>query len=138
MKRKLLSIVLALCLTLTLLPTMSVAAGSYADTNGHWAEAAIERWSGYGILQGSEGKFAPDGTLTRAQMATILSRLLNCRRRSLSASPTFPPVSGTPTPSTAARRRGSCRGRTARRTRTRRSPASRRWSCSAALSASRR
>lgn len=77
MKRKLLSIVLALCLTLTLLPTMSVAAGSYADTNGHWAEAAIERWSGYGILQGSEGKFAPDGTLTRAQMATILSRLLN-------------------------------------------------------------
>ena len=29
MKRKLLSIVLALCLTLTLLPTMSVAAGSY-------------------------------------------------------------------------------------------------------------
>ena len=77
MKRKLLSIVLALCLTLTLLPTMSVAAGSYADTNGHWAETAIERWSSYGILQGSEGKFAPDGTLTRAQMATILSRLLN-------------------------------------------------------------
>ena len=77
MKRKLLSIVLALCLTLTLLPTMSVAAGSYADTNGHWAETAIERWSSYGILQGSDGKFAPDGTLTRAQMATILSRLLN-------------------------------------------------------------
>ena len=77
MKRKLLSIVLALCLTLTLLPTMSVAAGSYADTNGHWAETSIERWSSYGILQGSEGKFAPDGTLTRAQMATILSRLLN-------------------------------------------------------------
>ena len=76
MKRKLLSIVLALCLTLTLLPTATFAAGSYADTNGHWAEAAIERWSGYGILQGADGKFSPDGTLTRAQMATILSRLL--------------------------------------------------------------
>ena len=76
MKRKLLSIVLALCLTLTLLPTATLAAGSYADTNGHWAEAAIERWSGYGILQGADGKFSPDGTLTRAQMATILSRLL--------------------------------------------------------------
>lgn len=76
MKRKLLSIVLAFCLTLTLLPTATLAAGSYADTNGHWAEAAIERWSGYGILQGADGKFSPDGTLTRAQMATILSRLL--------------------------------------------------------------
>ncbi len=76
MKRKLLSIVLALCLTLTLLPTATFAAGSYADTNGHWAEAAIERWSGYGILQGADGRFSPDGTLTRAQMATILSRLL--------------------------------------------------------------
>lgn len=76
MKRKLLSIVLALCLTLTLLPTATFAAGSYADTNGHWAEAAIERWSGCGILQGADGRFSPDGTLTRAQMATILSRLL--------------------------------------------------------------
>ena len=59
MKRKLLSIVLALCLTLTLtlLPTMSVAAGSYADTNGHWAESSIERWSAYGIIQGSNGQF---------------------------------------------------------------------------------
>ena len=76
MKRKLLSIVLALCLTLTLLPTMSVAAGSYADTNGHWAESSIERWSAYGIIQGSNGKFDPDGQLTCAQLATILARLL--------------------------------------------------------------
>lgn len=29
------------------------------------------------MLQGSEGKFSPDGTLTRGQMAVILSRLLN-------------------------------------------------------------
>ena len=76
MKRKLLSIVLALCLTLTLLPTMSVAAGSYADTNGHWAESSIERWSVYGIIQGSNGKFDPNGQLTCAQLATILARLL--------------------------------------------------------------
>ena len=78
MKRKLLSIVLALCLTLTLtlLPTMSVAAGSYADTNGHWAESSIERWSAYGIIQGSNGQFDPDGQLTCAQLATILAKLL--------------------------------------------------------------
>lgn len=76
MKRKLLSIVLALCLTLTLLPTMSVAAGSYADTNGHWAESSIERWSGHGIIQGSNGEFGPNGQLTCAQLATILAKLL--------------------------------------------------------------
>ncbi len=76
MKRKLLSIVLALCLTLTLLPTMSVAAGSYADTNGHWAESSIERWSGHGIIQGSNGQFDPNGQLTCAQLATILAKLL--------------------------------------------------------------
>lgn len=44
---------------------------------GHWAQTAILRWSDYGVLQGSEGKFSPDGTLTRGQMAVILSRLLN-------------------------------------------------------------
>lgn len=76
MKRKLLSIVLALCLTLTLLPTMSVAAGSYADTAGHWAESSIERWSAYGIIQGSNGQFDPNGQLTCAQLATILAKLL--------------------------------------------------------------
>ena len=78
MKRKLLSIVLALCLTLTLtlLPTMSVAAGSYADTNGHWAESSIERWSAYGIIQGSNGQFDPNGQLTCAQLATIIAKLL--------------------------------------------------------------
>lgn len=76
MKRKLLSIVLALCLTLTLLPTMSVAAGSYGDTAGHWAESSIERWSAYGIIQGSNGQFDPNGQLTCAQLATILAKLL--------------------------------------------------------------
>lgn len=49
----------------------------YGDTSGHWAESSIERWSDYGIVQGNGGIFAPDGQLTRAQMAVILSRLLN-------------------------------------------------------------
>ena len=55
---------------------MSVAAGSYADTNGHWAESSIERWSAYGIIQGSNGQFDPNGQLTCAQLATILAKLL--------------------------------------------------------------
>lgn len=54
----------------------SAAEPTYGDTAGHWAEASIERWSGYGIIQGSNGKFDPDGQLTCAQLATILARLL--------------------------------------------------------------
>ena len=75
--KKALSIVIAMAMTLSLLTLGAAAKGTYSDTQGTWAEAAIERWSGYGILQGADGKFSPDGTLTRAQMATILSRLLN-------------------------------------------------------------
>ena len=75
---KLLSILLCLVMALTLLPTVALAAGSgYRDTDGHWAETAIDRWSAYGVLEGDSGNFNPDGALTRAQMAAILSRLLN-------------------------------------------------------------
>ena len=75
---KLLSILLCLVMALTLLPTVALAAGSgYQDTDGHWAETAIDRWSAYGVLEGDSGNFNPDGALTRAQMAAILSRLLN-------------------------------------------------------------
>ena len=77
MKRKLLSLILAFAVTASLL---TVSAGAfrpaYGDTAGHWAERSIERWSGHGIVQGSDGLFDPDGHLTCAQLATILARLL--------------------------------------------------------------
>ena len=35
-----------------------MTANAFADTNGHWAESAINKWSGeYGIIQGYD-----DGT----------------------------------------------------------------------------
>ena len=49
---------------------------TYGDTAGHWAENAIDRWSGHGIIQGSNGEFDPNGPLTCAQLATILAKLL--------------------------------------------------------------
>lgn len=49
---------------------------SYDDVDGHWAEDAIERFTGYGIVNGEGTSFNPDGALTRAMMATILSRAL--------------------------------------------------------------
>lgn len=77
MKRKALSLILAFAMVVSLFTVgASAAEPTYGDTAGHWAEASIERWSGYGIIQGSNGKFDPDGQLTCAQLATILARLL--------------------------------------------------------------
>lgn len=71
----------SLFLALALIPGLvsipsSAAGGKFKDTSGHWAEKAIDRWSGYGVVQGSEGMFDPNGQLTRAQIATILSNSL--------------------------------------------------------------
>ena len=74
--KKVLSIVIAMAMTLSLLTLGAAAKGTYSDTQGTWAEAAIERWSGYGMIQGNNGKFDPNGDLTRSQMATMLTRLL--------------------------------------------------------------
>lgn len=77
MKRKALSLILAFAMAVSLFTVgASAAEPTYGDTAGHWAEASIERWSGYGIIQGSNGKFDPDGQLNCAQLATILARLL--------------------------------------------------------------
>ena len=77
MKRKALSLILAFAMAVSLFTVgASAAEPTYGDTAGHWAEASIERWGGYGIIQGSNGKFDPDGQLTCAQLATILARLL--------------------------------------------------------------
>ena len=75
MKRKILSTIVALLLVVALLP-MSILAASYTDTDGHWAEKSIDRWSAAGIVQGTGDAFAPDSDLTCAQLATILAKLL--------------------------------------------------------------
>lgn len=77
MKRKILSLILVFAMTVSLFTVgASAAEPTYGDTAGHWAESSIERWSAYGIIQGSNGKFDPNGQLTCAQLATILARLL--------------------------------------------------------------
>lgn len=75
--KKIFGIMLSLLIALELCG-MSIYAveNSYTDTKNHWAESSINRWSEYGIVQGSNGEFEPDGQLTCAQLATILTRLL--------------------------------------------------------------
>ena len=55
-----------------------LTAAAYDDTQGHWAEETIEKWSTeYGVLGGyGDGTFRPDHTITRGAFAGILCRFL--------------------------------------------------------------
>lgn len=75
MKRKLLSVLLVLVMAISLFPLSALAAG-YSDTDGHWAEGEVSKWSDAGILTGSEGSFRPNDSITRAEMATIFDRIM--------------------------------------------------------------
>ena len=74
--KRTLTLLLTLALTLGLLSAPAAADEGYRDTHGHWAEAAIDRWSGYGVVEGSGGAFKPDAGMTRGELAKTLSCLL--------------------------------------------------------------
>ena len=78
MKRKILSLFLALTMTVSL---FTVGAGAaepiYRDTNGHWAAEAIEGFSRLGLIEGYNGQFFPNKNITRGEMAVILDRLMS-------------------------------------------------------------
>ncbi|MGE5330106.1 MAG: glycosyl hydrolase family 18 protein [Deltaproteobacteria bacterium] len=51
---------------------------SFADINGHWAEADIENLQKLNLIKGTEnGLFKPDSKTTRAEAAVIIQRYLN-------------------------------------------------------------
>ena len=77
MKRKLLSLLLAFVMTASLLTVgASAAEPTYGDTVGHWAEGSIDRWSGHGIIQGSNGAFVPNAPIARERAMVILGCVL--------------------------------------------------------------
>ncbi len=81
MKRRLLSWLLVLAMVLTVLPAAAFA-GTYKDSGGHWASTVIDRWSSYGVIKGySDGSFAPNDQITRAEMATAVSNVLKLREK---------------------------------------------------------
>lgn len=54
----------------------------FADLGNHWSKQAVEKWQGRGIIQGaSEGKFAPERTLTRAEWVALLNRTFQLTRQ---------------------------------------------------------
>ena len=82
--RRIASLALTLALTLSLtVPVRAAEEGErYTDTATHYAREAVETWSGYGVLKGyPDGAFRPDGTITRAELAAVLDRVMGYREK---------------------------------------------------------
>ena len=65
-RTRLLSILLTAVMVLTMVPMTVLAEEehSFTDTADHWAENAIDRWSGYEVVNGNgDGTFAPDANI---------------------------------------------------------------------------
>lgn len=78
MKKRIVSLLLVLCMVLSALPAQAVAA-AFSDTGNSWAQKSIERLSTLGVIAGSNGSFRPDQPITRAEVATIYSNLMGYR-----------------------------------------------------------
>lgn len=84
MKRRISAALLSLCLLMSLMPSVAFAApnGSFDDVDGHWGQAAVERWVGYGVVNGDgSGNFNPDNQMTRAEFATMLANMLGYKEK---------------------------------------------------------
>ncbi len=72
--RKTMAMLLALAMVFTAFGAVTVSAASFSDTQGHWAESVIDKWSGAGVVNGySDGTFRPDSNITRAELAKVIS-----------------------------------------------------------------
>ena len=96
--RKPLSFILFLCMLFSMTPmpvfadTASEAAGIFfADMDGHWASAAVNKWAGLGVVKGDNRGFRPNAPITRAEMAVILDNLMDYQ---VAAKNTFKDVDG--------------------------------------------
>ena len=73
MKRRFVAVLLSLCLILAFIPVSAMAV-EFDDAQGHWAEAAIDRWSDAGVVSGvGNNDFDPEGEMNRAQAASVAS-----------------------------------------------------------------
>lgn len=82
MRKRLLTVLLALCMAVSMLPA-TVLAAKFDDIEGHWGADAIERWADCGVLNGREdGSFDPNKQMTRAEFATMLVNLMGYTKTS--------------------------------------------------------
>ncbi|MCL2046900.1 MAG: S-layer homology domain-containing protein [Oscillospiraceae bacterium] len=72
-------LIVFMLITITFVFTLLIpsAAIEFTDIENHWAKETIERWVDRDILTGyADGTFRPDRHVTRAELATILQRML--------------------------------------------------------------
>ncbi len=74
--KKFLTALMVVFLTAASMPPAYAASGldRFSDAKSHWAAPALEKAVDEGVLNGSDGKLNPNGTLTGAEMAVILVR----------------------------------------------------------------
>lgn len=74
-KRRILAMLLVLCMVMGFMAVSAVAA-DFEDMpqEGDWSYAAMNAAVDNGLLKGTDGKLLPDGEVSRAQLAAILSR----------------------------------------------------------------
>lgn len=73
--KRITSILLAVAMLLTGWSSLASAA-VFKDTQGHWAQEAVEKWSEAGIIQGAGGTFRPNDAVTRAEFATMIDNIV--------------------------------------------------------------
>ena len=75
--KKLAALTLCLCVLLSALPDSALAEAQFEDVpSDAWYAKAVEYVQGNGLMSGiDDGIFAPDGSMTRAQLITILWRM---------------------------------------------------------------
>ncbi len=79
--KKIPAALLSLALTASLTTPLASAAqgntaGSLPELDGHWSQAAFERWHANGIVEGDSRGMRPDANLTVAEFAAILCRAM--------------------------------------------------------------
>ena len=74
--KRALSLVLALVMLVGMMAINTNAASNFADADEIVNQEAVAITAGMGLFAGSDGKFNPKGNVTRAQMATIIVKML--------------------------------------------------------------
>ena len=78
MKKKIIPIMLMSMLT------VSSSVYAFSDVDNHWAKDSIEKLSQINIVKGYEDNtFRPDKNMTRAEVVTIINRLIGAQKESL-------------------------------------------------------
>lgn len=75
LKKRIISVFLALALALSLCVGASAAGGRFPDAEGHWAEAEIAALAAQGIVRGfPDGTVRPDQAVSRAEFVALTAR----------------------------------------------------------------